>query len=314
MALSERVKRQLRCPACGAAFVEEKEQLRCSNPICAASYRVVDGVPVLFPPGTVFDRNVQAEKRVSFRKRGSIGALLSRLLPQIGNNLHARRNLQAFVESLRNTTPNPVVLIIGGAQRGRGVEPLDHPSLECVDADIDFTPITKVLLDAHKLPFADASVDGVVAQAVLEHVIDPFVCVEEIYRVLKPSGLVYAEVPFMQQVHGRGYDFHRFTRLGLLHLFKKFQPDATGACCGPGMALAWSIQYLLLSFAAGRMMRSAIRGLCRVSLFWLKYLDYYLLSRNASLDAASCYFFLGKKSDQLLDDHQLIECYVGAER
>jgi SAM-dependent methyltransferase len=40
-------------------------------------------------------------------------------------------------------------------------------------------------------------------QAVLEHALDPPVVVAEIYRVLKPGGLVYADTPFMQRVHER---------------------------------------------------------------------------------------------------------------
>ena len=53
--------------------------------------------------------------------------------------------------------------------------------------------------------------DCVIVQAVLEHVIQPFVCVGEIERVLCDGGYIYCETPGFQQVHGRQYDFHRFT-------------------------------------------------------------------------------------------------------
>ena len=48
---------------------------------------------------------------------------------------------------------------------------------------------------------ADASVDGVIVQAVLEHVLDPRTVAAEVERVLRPRGMVYAETPLMQQVH-----------------------------------------------------------------------------------------------------------------
>jgi ubiquinone/menaquinone biosynthesis C-methylase UbiE len=65
--------------------------------------------------------------------------------------------------------------------------------------------------DGHQLPIADGSVDGVWIQAVLEHVLDPSIVVQEIHRVLTPGGVVYAETPFMQPVHEGAYDFTRFS-------------------------------------------------------------------------------------------------------
>ena len=79
-----------------------------------------------------------------------------------------------------------------------------------------------LICDANDIPFENGSFDGVVLQAALEHVADPYRCVEETHRVLKEKGLVYAETAFMQQVHGGRYDFTRFTRLGHRRLFRRF--------------------------------------------------------------------------------------------
>jgi len=51
---------------------------------------------------------------------------------------------------------------------------VDHPPIELVETDVAFGPRTAVICDAHRLPFENASFDGVVAQAVLEHVADPY--------------------------------------------------------------------------------------------------------------------------------------------
>jgi len=45
-----------------------------------------------------------------------------------------------------------------------------------------------LLVDAHSLPFQDASFDCVFSYAVLEHLHNPFVALHEVARVLKPGG------------------------------------------------------------------------------------------------------------------------------
>ena len=135
---------------------------------------------------------------------------------------------------------------------------------------------------------------------------------QEIHRVLKKEGLVYAETPFMQQVHGRQYDFTRFTQLGHRRLFRKFSLIYDGAVCGPGMALSWSWMYFLNSFSESKRIRSVLRVFAVVTSFYLKYFDYYLIKKTGTLDAASAYYFMGSKSDNSLSDHELLQSYRGS--
>jgi SAM-dependent methyltransferase len=176
---------------------------------------------------------------------------------------------------------------------------------------VSFGERTRLICDAHDIPFQDGSFDGVIAQAVLEHVVDPYRCVEEIHRVLKKKGMVYAETPFMQQVHGGRYDFTRFTLLGLRRLFRWFEEIDSGAVGGPGMALAWSYQYFLLSFSPSKTWRRAIRVFTCFTSFFLKYFDHFLIDKHSALDAASCFFFMGIKAEQVLSDTDLIRLYRG---
>ena len=113
------------------------------------------------------------------------------------------------------------------------------------------SPHTRLVADAHKLPFVDQSFDGVWIQAVLEHVLEPIDVVSEIHRVLRDDGLVYAETPFMQQVHERAYDFTRFTQSGHRWLFRSFTEISAGPVTGGGVALLWSIRYLFRAFGVG---------------------------------------------------------------
>src|SRR5262249_1364123 len=64
-----------------------------------------------------------------------------------------------------------------------------------VNLEIVGYPTTDVLAVGQRLPFRDASFDGLLSIAVLEHVRDPFACAAEIHRVLKPGGRAYVAVP-----------------------------------------------------------------------------------------------------------------------
>jgi ubiquinone/menaquinone biosynthesis C-methylase UbiE len=185
--------------------------------------------------------------------------------------------------------------------------------IELIETDVGFGERTMLVCDAHDLPFIDNSFDGVVIQAVLEHVVDPFRCVEEIHRVLKADGLVYAETPFMQQVHLGPYDFTRFTHLGHRRLFRRFDEIDSGPVAGPGTVLGWSYEHFLLSFVSGTMPRLLVKVFARLTGSWLKYLDKLVEGRPGALDAASGYYFLGRKSEHTLHDRELIKLYRGAQ-
>jgi SAM-dependent methyltransferase len=67
------------------------------------------------------------------------------------------------------------------------------------------------------------SFDMVVCTEVLEHTTNPFNAVIEIYRILKPKGIVYVTTPFDFRIHGPLPDCWRFTEHGLKELFKNFK-------------------------------------------------------------------------------------------
>lgn len=310
--LSSAIGDRLRCPACGAPVEWGEERITCVGAECGAGFPVVRGVPVLI------DESSSIFSPDDYRSRGDASpspaakAGLGQALPKIGCNVSAPRNFARFTELLLERSAAPRVLVVGGRTAGCGMEVLlDHPAVDVVETDVSFGPRTALVCDAHRLPFADGSFDGVVAQAVLEHVLDPHQCVAEIHRVLAPGGLVYAETPFMQQVHVGRYDFTRFTHLGHRRLFRHFEEIDSGASCGPGMALAWSYTYFLCSFARGRGSRRVLRAAGHLTSFFLKYFDRYLAGRTEALDAASACYFLGSRSERALPDRELITLYRG---
>lgn len=313
------------CPCCQQLLQNQNNQFTCTG--CNSTFPVVNNIPVLIDEQrsiftindytTVF-RDCHNDQRNDHTPATGIKATLVKALwflqkhaPANTYNLKAKSNYAVFGNLLLSKTPKPKVLIIGGKTTGEGMQELLQLPITFVATDVAFGPNTQVICDAHHLPFANASFDGVIIQAVLEYLVDPYACVDEIHRVLKPGMPVYAETPFIQQVHGGAYDFTRFTHLGFKRLFRKFKEIDSGACVGTGSALAWSYKYFLLSFTNKKIVRELLLIVAAYTSFFLKYFDYFTIHNKATLDAASGYYFLGTQSEEVLSDRELIQQYQG---
>ncbi len=310
MKISEDIQQKLLCPSTKGKLQLNGDYLESiidSN----IRYPVIDGIPVLINN----DRSIFSiddfvkGKDTTFKSNEDKITRIKKFIPTIGMNIKAERNYNEIVTMLPD---NSKILVIGGSIKGQGMDSMySNESFEIIGSDVSFGPYTRIISDAHDIPFEDEVFDCVILQAVLEHVIEPQRCVSEVFRVLKSSGIVYAETPFMQQVHMEQYDFTRFTHLGHRRLFRRFEEIQSGPTCGPGMALAWSYKYFLRSFAISRLMRRLLTLFAHMTSFFLKYFDYYLIDKPGSYDAASGYFFIGKKSNSCLSDKELIRQFKG---
>lgn len=318
MKLPQHIINLLRCPKCGSKLDIRQKEYQCTNSSCSSLFPKVDDVPVVInEANSVFSIQDFVQRRNTFFqvKPHRMKQFFNRYLPSLDHNIATKENYSTFTSLLLNESETPVVLIIGGSIIGKDLEVLlSRQNIQCVETDVSLGPRTMLICDAHDIPLENGTFDGVIVQAVLEHVVDPYRCVDEIHRVLKDRGIVYAETPFMQQVHGGRYDFTRFTHLGHRRLFRKFEELSSGAVDGPGMALAWSYRYFLLSFTQSKLLRSILSVVARLTGFWLKYFDYLLWKKPSALDASSGLFFLGRKSDKAMSDKDLITMYKGAFR
>jgi len=294
---------QVRCPSCASRVTALGTAMpRCTNESCEyseAGFPSVNGQPVLIDfQASVFDRRTYDHGTGSVIRRDVSGRSVSSRLHRItyGSNPIAARNCSEFLALVKKNAEMPTVLVIGGATIGSGAASLyEDASIELVSTDVFSSCHTVLVADAHRIPFAGGSMDAVWIQAVLEHVLEPGTVVDEIHRVLKPSGIIYAETPFMQQVHERAFDFTRFTQSGHRWLFRRFTEIRAGPVSGPGVALLWSIRYFFRAMGAGDKLSRAFP----LPFFWLRFFDKFSRGRSKA-DGASGLFFLGRRSDHTL--------------
>jgi SAM-dependent methyltransferase len=300
------------CPRCSSVVRPGDDGWRCINTSCGLAdkpFPVVSGAPALvdFERSVVSAEHLRAHDGGSAIERQQKPGLLRRLLHPA--NEQAPRNATRMLELLRRdgSGRRPRVLVIGGGTVGDGLEELyADPGIDLVAFDVYASPHTQFVADGHRIPMADESMDGVVIQAVLEHVLEPTVVVAEIHRVLRKGGVVYADTPFLQQVHEGPYDFTRFTDSGHRFLFRGFERIDSGAVAGAGTALRWSVDHFVRALT-----RSVPLGrIVALAFFWLSWTDRFLDPKH-SVDAASSVYFLGRKSDREISGAEIIDYYQG---
>lgn len=273
---------------------------------------LISGQPVLIDfDESVLSRQWFEGKRDSYslvaERRNLPRAIKARIF---GTHDVSRRNFQRFRREIASgQSVPPLVLMVGAGQKGIGTEELyDGPGVTLVAFDIYPSPFTVFAADAHRIPLKNESVDAVCIQAVLEHVLDPARVVSEIHRVLKPGGVVYAETPFMQQVHEGAADFTRFTELGHRWLFRDFEAISRGAIGGPGLSVYWSMKYFFRGLTRSR----KLANILSVPFGLLALFDAMMPSGQV-IDGANGVYFMGRKSGKQLAPREIFEHYLGAQ-
>lgn len=303
------------CPRCRRPVRASRDGWRCSNVECRYAehgFPMVSGKPALvdFDHSVLNADRLQATEGASEYGRKGLGPRLFELL--YGRNRIAPVAVERMLAELRDSCAalgrRPRILVIGGGAVGNGLEAFyADTTIDLVGFDIYMSPFVQFIGDGHAIPLADGSIDGVVVQAVLEHVLQPEIVAGEIHRVLRDGGIVYADTPFMQQVHEGPYDFTRYTDSGHRYLFRGFERIDSGQVAGAGTALMWAIRY----YARALTRSVVIGGLIGHCFFWLRYTD-AILDPKFSLDAASSVFFLGRKTTTSITRGEIIDYYQGA--
>jgi SAM-dependent methyltransferase len=196
--------------------------------------------------------------------------------------------------------PSPLLLNIGSGRHtgvGRRLWRYIPESVQPVALDIAAFPGVTLVGDAGTVPLADASVDSVVIQSVLEHVRSAPDVVQEIVRVLRPGGYCYAEVPLLQGFHGDPNDFQRFTTEGLKVLFGAFEVVEIGVSVGPFSSLCW-VAREIVCFPGGT---GPIGLVLRYGASWIlspvRYIDWLAVRSPLASRVACELYVLARKPD-----------------
>lgn len=195
--------------------------------------------------------------------------------------------------------PQPIIYDIGskGARVGYAFgKPPDNAKIVCVD--IEDGPGVDLVADAHDLNMVDDnSVDFVVSVSVLEHVKYPQKVMKEIYRILKPGGVVYINIPFIFPFHADPSDFYRFTYKGIDILCQDFEKIDSGFNRGPASTMHHLLVHfiaMLLSFNS-KVIYGINIDVLKWLLFWVKYLDKIVANYQMAYVIHADSYFIGKK-------------------
>lgn len=162
------------------------------------------------------------------------------MLTLLSNNYLTRHPIEsAMKEFAKSFTKNQKVLDIGCGEKPYA------KYFSCQYIGLDSSPKVgaEIVANASEIPCQNNEFDGVIFNQALEHIIETEKTIAEIKRVLKPGGLCIVTVPQTVMVHSTPLssdeaplgnfdkkqipfwhaDYYRFTRYGLISLFRDFQ-------------------------------------------------------------------------------------------
>jgi SAM-dependent methyltransferase len=277
--------RFLGCPECHQRLWPGEEAIRCVT--CNVNFAIRHGVPILLPANVSFDQ--QATERVHQSPPGF-------LRRKLNYGIHPYEGRKQLLSACRGQ-----ILAVGGGPK--------RETPRYINLNLQPMENVDIVGDAASLPCTDNSLDGVVCNAVLEHVRDPWKVMAEINRSLKPGGHLLIEVPFLQHYHPSPQDFYRFTREGILELCRDFKPISVGLTCGPmGTFVEMTESFLVLLFGNS----PVVKGATRLALYPVRIFDLLLNRMERAHLVANGFYFFGVKPGEphhvgpvLVPDHEI---------
>lgn len=285
--MNDQVSRKLaalrfRCIRCGSSDLRWGEaELRCTA--CEASF-ARSGHQVVFRSSRTAPADLLDRLKHPFKRYRRLYGFLVWLLSPLYFDRTRREFLRRHVGEPGKTYLN---LGSGNTSLGPQVVNVDQTSYDEVD----------LVCDIAQLPIQDNSIDGVFNISVLEHVPAPDRVVAEIFRVLRPSGFVYTDVPFVVGYHASPDDYWRWTHQGVRLLHKDFETVQLVTNGGPTSALLWAFQEwvaIVLSLGSRRL-HLVIYLVVLCLTFPLKFLDAFLKHNPLARNVSSCFIFVGRK-------------------
>jgi ubiquinone/menaquinone biosynthesis C-methylase UbiE len=77
---------------------------------------------------------------------------------------------------------------------------ISEKNLSKIHAKLNKNNHYPIQADVMHLPFADDSIDYIISSAMIEHIPDPERAIHEMYRILKPNGILLIETPYKEKI------------------------------------------------------------------------------------------------------------------
>lgn len=195
--------------------------------------------------------------------------------------------------------PNPVMFDIGSRDaQGNYAFGAPPPGAKLVCVDLTPGKGVDIVADAHDMHMVpDNSVDFVTTISLLEYCRSPQQVISEIYRILKPGGIVYISAPFIFNFHDESNDYFRFTYRGIVVLCEAFERIDSGFNRGPASSMQQVLPRflaILFSFNSDALF-SLNLYVFRWLLGWMKYLDKFIGHYKMAYLIHSSSYFIGRK-------------------
>jgi len=144
-----------------------------------------------------------------------------------------RRSINNLVKIISQTISVPEPIYEFGSYQVKGQEKISNlrvyfPDKEYIGCDMRLGPGVDRILNLHDIDLPDNSVGTILALDTFEHVEFPHKAIQEIYRVLKPNGIVVISSVMNFPIHEHPHDYWRFTPDGFRSLLDKFSQKWIG--------------------------------------------------------------------------------------
>jgi uncharacterized protein YbaR (Trm112 family) len=280
----------LACPVCKQHLLFQDNNFYCGN--CQTNYAVQNGIPFLMNKKNLSEYEgvllCDGREMVAQYLATSVWSKFVHAIQQFitVDYIPYPPDLKKYLQSFGR---DPLGLEVGSGSRRL------YPNI--INLDIGPFPEVDIIADGANLPFQNGCLDYVIIDVVLEHVKYPQQFVQEAYRTLKKSGILYLSVPFVHPYHSFPVDYHRFSKDGLILLTEYFHIEEIGILRGPMVALLNCITELpyLFLFSNNQKFYQIIKGVTLFMIFWLKYLDKILVKNPQSHRLAHSLYIIGKK-------------------
>ena len=283
----------LLCPKCRSTELSfTRTQILCQQ--CNANFAIKDNNRYLFvtPPQT---RHSFIAKLKEYLKQFPLlySLLIHIVSPVCPTDYFKQKKL---IKTALKNNPEAFIVNLGSGS--------SNISTEVTNVDYFLYKNVAMSCDITSLPIQESCIDMIFNIAVLEHTPEPEKVISEIFRTLKPGGMLYCIFPFMQGFHAAPYDFSRRTEAGLQLLFQDFETIELSCTGGPTSGLLWIFEeWLAILLSFGFIPLYNVIHLLAMVIFWpIKFLDFILIKHPAAKNISSSFVFIGTKPHQNQND------------